>query len=109
MLFFFFLMVRLPPRPTRTDTLFPYTTLFRSEGESVRGNAAEVGSVMPPDSRFCTGWKVREARLAARPLPRRQSPLFRPINSRGTHCHHGTPDRSARHRRIAGDFRAFFI
>src|SRR3546814_5307795 len=28
--FFFFLMIRRPPRSTRTDTLFPYTTLFRS-------------------------------------------------------------------------------
>src|SRR3546814_20986767 len=28
--FFFFLMIRPPPRSTRTDTLFPYTTLFRS-------------------------------------------------------------------------------
>src|SRR3546814_14740495 len=28
--FFFFLMIRRPPRFTRTDTLFPYTTLFRS-------------------------------------------------------------------------------
>src|SRR3546814_17580258 len=27
----FFLMIRRPPRSTRTDTLFPYTTLFRSE------------------------------------------------------------------------------
>src|SRR3546814_12025597 len=26
----FFLMIRRPPRCTRTDTLFPYTTLFRS-------------------------------------------------------------------------------
>src|SRR3546814_12147293 len=30
---FFFLMIRRPPRSTRTDTLFPYTTLFRSEFE----------------------------------------------------------------------------
>src|SRR3546814_2288508 len=29
---FFFLMIRRPPRSTRTDTLFPYTTLFRSAG-----------------------------------------------------------------------------
>src|SRR3546814_12529903 len=29
-LFFFCLMIRRPPRSTRTDTLFPYTTLFRS-------------------------------------------------------------------------------
>src|SRR3546814_4290970 len=30
---FFFLMIRRPPRSTRTDTLFPYTTLFRSHGQ----------------------------------------------------------------------------
>src|SRR3546814_19862328 len=28
---FFFLMIRRPPRSTRTDTLFPYTTLFRAK------------------------------------------------------------------------------
>src|SRR3546814_20219548 len=34
-------MIRLPPRVTRTDTLFPYTTLFRSCDEShARQNAA---------------------------------------------------------------------
>src|SRR3546814_15207926 len=31
---FFFLMMRRPPKSTRTDTLFPYTTLFRSNLES---------------------------------------------------------------------------
>src|SRR3546814_19736909 len=36
--FIFFLMIRRPPRSTRTDTLLPYTTLFRSH--PVRGNAA---------------------------------------------------------------------
>src|SRR3546814_12375490 len=30
----FFLMIRRPPRSTRTDTLFPYTTLFRSYRKS---------------------------------------------------------------------------
>src|SRR3546814_3905258 len=30
----FFLMIRRPPRSTRTDTLFPYTTLFRSVSSS---------------------------------------------------------------------------
>src|SRR3546814_16991961 len=34
LLFLFFLMIRRPPRSTRTDTLFPYTTLFRSQPES---------------------------------------------------------------------------
>src|SRR3546814_19865538 len=30
-------MIRRPPRSTRTDTLFPYTTLFRSAGKRIRG------------------------------------------------------------------------
>src|SRR3546814_15398811 len=38
---FFFLMIRRPPRSTRTDTLFPYTTLFRSHLHAENGaNAA---------------------------------------------------------------------
>src|SRR3546814_2691322 len=36
MFLFFFLMIRRPPRSTRTDTLFPYTTLFRSGGSGLR-------------------------------------------------------------------------
>src|SRR3546814_11611097 len=32
----FFLMLRRPPRSTRTDTLFPYTTLFRSPARARR-------------------------------------------------------------------------
>src|SRR3546814_14054871 len=32
---FFLLMIRRPPRSTRTDTLFPYTTLFRSSSTTV--------------------------------------------------------------------------
>src|SRR3546814_18132105 len=63
---FFFLMIRRPPRSTRTDTLFPYTTLFRSgivgrddaadeailriwQGSEFRihGHVARVGDVPP--------------------------------------------------------------
>src|SRR3546814_13037057 len=33
---FFFLLIPRPPRSTRTDTLFPYTTLFRSPSPSAR-------------------------------------------------------------------------
>src|SRR3546814_3254772 len=40
---FFFLMIRRPPRSTRTDTLFPYTTLFRSAGRNDR-QAARGGA-----------------------------------------------------------------
>src|SRR3546814_6558374 len=32
-------MIRRPPRSTRTDTLFPYTTLFRSENEDALAQA----------------------------------------------------------------------
>src|SRR3546814_15041158 len=32
-------MIRRPPISTRTDTLFPYTTLFRSQDEGARGAA----------------------------------------------------------------------
>src|SRR3546814_14777514 len=39
--FFFFLMIRRPPRSTRTDTLFPYTTLFRSYLDSI-GKAQDM-------------------------------------------------------------------
>src|SRR3546814_12293449 len=35
-LMFFFLLRRRPPRSTRTDTLFPYTTLFRAHRASAR-------------------------------------------------------------------------
>src|SRR3546814_18467117 len=38
-----FLRIRRPPRATRTDTLFPYTTLFRS-----RGVAAEIWTAHRP-------------------------------------------------------------
>src|SRR3546814_2008202 len=33
---FFFLMIRRPTRSTRTDTLFPYTTLFRSTNSAIK-------------------------------------------------------------------------
>src|SRR3546814_9749384 len=35
-------MIRRPPRSTRTDTLFPYTTLFRSAGQRVLFFAARM-------------------------------------------------------------------
>src|SRR3546814_14689205 len=41
--FLFFLMIRRPPRSTRTDTLFPYTTLFRSGGQLAQLLADLVG------------------------------------------------------------------
>src|SRR3546814_15151799 len=43
---FFFLMIRRPPRSTRTHTLFPYTTLFRSAARDFRGGG-QGGPVDP--------------------------------------------------------------
>src|SRR3546814_7832074 len=39
---FFFLMIRRPPKSTRTDTLFPYTTLFRSCSNGISENCAPI-------------------------------------------------------------------
>src|SRR3546814_2917030 len=46
-------MIRRPPRSTRTDTLFPYTTLFRSCSDSTRrappdGRTVRPGPEQPP-------------------------------------------------------------
>src|SRR3546814_13799254 len=41
-------MVRRPPRSTRADTLFPYTTLFRSSGRGVCGGKGGHGRAVGP-------------------------------------------------------------
>src|SRR3546814_16989219 len=43
-----FLMNRRPPRSTRTDTLFPYTTLFRSQGVGARVEIIEAEQALEP-------------------------------------------------------------
>src|SRR3546814_11326014 len=51
---FFFLMIRRPPRSTRTDALFPYTTLFRSVVARrlvTVGQAGEHARAFMPDRR----------------------------------------------------------
>src|SRR3546814_3999012 len=47
---FFFLMIRRPPRSTRTDTLFPYTTLFRSRLAARTATATEQPAAARPSS-----------------------------------------------------------
>src|SRR3546814_1412698 len=42
---FFFLVIRLPPRSTRTDSLFPYTTLFRSGRCADRAGSGRTAGV----------------------------------------------------------------
>src|SRR3546814_11104314 len=54
-------MIRRPPRSTRTDTLFPYTTLFRSDKDLYEVNGRTLVSarlgVEAPDGRWAFfGW-----------------------------------------------------
>src|SRR3546814_2013769 len=52
---FFFLMKRRPPRSTRTDTLLPYTTLFRSYDAEGRWTGTWDGTYEAPDGRRYDG------------------------------------------------------
>src|SRR3546814_1258640 len=70
---FFFLMKRRPPRATRTDTLFPYTTLFRSaETEACRPGKAEGEQLVRPvaqrEDRFL-GHRLRQGGTIRRHQP----------------------------------------
>src|SRR3546814_3862652 len=57
--FFFFLMILPPPRPTRTDTTFPYTTLFRSGDVQHR---VALGTHRPASNRRQAGDARRPSR-----------------------------------------------
>src|SRR3546814_12874994 len=94
----FLLMIRRPPRSTRTDTLFPYTTLFRS---LQRGDAE---ALLPPCRlrpgvgraggawHRCFRWDRPAARLAAAAGPGDASPDPGDCRRRD---HQGTPDRKS--------------
>src|SRR3546814_4477759 len=78
---FFFLMIRRPPRSTRTDTLFPYTTLFRSprrirdqsDSTGKRIAAAAAPGVRPP---AVPGAAMRSEDRRARSRPRTHRVVF---------------------------------
>src|SRR3546814_5551592 len=66
-------MIRRPPRSTRTDTLFPYTTLFRSQGGPT-GRAATMDHPMPGQPMFGVSSESDSGaggRVHADPPPRR--------------------------------------
>src|SRR3546814_15611347 len=54
---FFFLRIRRPPRSTRTDTLFPYTTLFRSREQRFSQEAIEKQNAEVLAWRGATSWE----------------------------------------------------
>src|SRR3546814_14808054 len=68
---FFFVMIRRPPRSTRTDTLLPYTTLFRSPQALTRYNnyrAAIINGAPAPGHSSGAALAAME-RLSATTLP----------------------------------------
>src|SRR3546814_13981314 len=100
-MFLFFLMIRRPPRSTRTDTLFPYTTLFRSRiGRQVeRGDMPckigvaylNVACQQKTDPRYS---KVRTTVAAKAAVSRAIRAILRWQGSKGhdilRHAHHPT-------------------
>src|SRR3546814_14516728 len=54
-------MIRRPPRSTRTDTLFPYTTLFRSSGFLNRQGKDAIGV----QEQFTPTWERGQAQIVA--------------------------------------------
>src|SRR3546814_17139454 len=57
MLFFFVLRIRRPPRSTRPDTLFPYTTLFRSPSQTAFASMLAPTVLIGGVHRFCARHK----------------------------------------------------
>src|SRR3546814_3243713 len=75
-------MIRRPPRSTRTDTLFPYTTLFRSAGRPAGGAAGGAAPGRARRLRLCGGGEDsrhshRHGDVAAASRPRAAAPAAR--------------------------------
>src|SRR3546814_14134948 len=66
----FFLRIRRPPRLTRTDTLFPYTTLFRSRVSELKATVKPLGRRVQTGYDHDTGQPIyEEEQLDFHPLP----------------------------------------
>src|SRR3546814_2922071 len=59
-------MIRRPPRSTRTDTLFPYTTLLHRIGEALFARSAEIGELLAREEGKTRAEGVGETLRAAR-------------------------------------------
>src|SRR3546814_18305590 len=87
--FVIFLKRRRPPRSTRTDTLLPYTTLFRSCGGG-RGPHQEAGPRAGPGGTESRGVGWNERQVAA-------------VQAAGPHQQGLVPDREPGDRPVRGD------
>src|SRR3546814_9937657 len=89
---FFVLMHRRPPRSTRTDTLFPYTTLFRSRLAAGHALLVDVAHQAPPglalahllgDPAAAPGDRLpHHPRARLRPLRRQLQGVLEPLHER---------------------------
>src|SRR3546814_9781917 len=77
-LFVFFLMTRRPPRSTRTDPLFPYTTLVRSPRSGPLSRQAGTGRNPARNERRCNDLEAVDREglsLTSKALPYRSWPI----------------------------------
>src|SRR3546814_10921645 len=107
--FFFCLMIRRPPRSTRTDTLCPYTTLFRSvgqqrqrppgsaQGDERLGTAADDQGVVQPHRRVEIDRTERPARREVG-----SERLQQPLAVAATHDDPAAPGHGEAHRKSVG-------
>src|SRR3546814_853777 len=80
-------MIRLPPRSTRTDTLFPYTTLFRSlQGLLSRRDLSPGFHAPASGERLYRPLGRPEARGVQKPLSQAGAPHRRPLTRRAFRC-----------------------
>src|SRR3546814_11267194 len=92
-LVFFFLMIRRPPRSTRTDTLFPYTTLFRS---SVADNFIMLKDRKEwPEPRKPRDQLVAELNKAVNEVPGNNYEFTQPVKMRMNELIAGVRDRKS--------------
>src|SRR3546814_21199984 len=87
----FFFMDRPPPRSTRTDTLFPYPTLFRSKTVGSSAKARPFGCGVAGSPYMGCSSKGKARRISDDPVhPQRRTPA-------GARRQHRRPRRLARH------------
>src|SRR3546814_1862983 len=80
-MFFLFLMRRRPPISTRTDTLFPYTSLFRSRARRPEAGAAPR-ALCDAAAEAGSGLGFQEMRPRRRRRDRQVPPARRPVGLR---------------------------
>src|SRR3546814_5219673 len=75
-------MIRRPPRSTRTDTLFPYTTLFRSDHFGFGNSALCLLALTPIGEGYASTTRAPRLRCAALHLFARRPPMTESNNNR---------------------------